>query len=285
MTESSRSIKYMLIFLWLLVPLVFVAGVITWYLTGEADTSFISNYFDTPGSDYADASRWPLYLVDTKDVIDSQCGWLRVSTVAVNFLFVAALQLLYTIALHVVEQFVNLHRDEWAWRHASTLNPTTGGALIGRNATKAALTAWPTVFLFAMKPLCHWIFGLSFAIGYNQMILYHPLPLFALAAAIFLLASFATYLALKQPVGPQPSTYGNLEQLVGMIDDWGKGAGSRIYWGEKKTHGVGIVMRRVGTSDDVQHLTEAKVDGQPYLGMKDNDIRTEGTNKRIRWCL
>lgn len=271
----------MLIFLWLLVPLLLVAGIVTWNLTGQQDTSFISDFFDS--LDAQEGDHWPLYLIDGNKETCSVP--LSPRTVAVNILFVAALQLLYTIAFHVAEQFANLHRDERAWRHASRLDPKTGGALIGRDATKAAVTAWPTVFLFTMKPVFHWLFGLSFPIGYDQMILYHPLPLFALMAMAFLLASFATYLALRHPAGPQPSAYGNIERLVDMIDDWRKGAGSRIYWGDKSGQDEGTGARRVGTSGDSRDLTEVKIDGQPYLGMKQDEVRGEGVKRRTGWCF
>jgi hypothetical protein len=271
----------MLIFLWLLVALLLVAGIATWTLSGQQDTSFISDYFDTDTAD--EGGHWPLYLISGKK--DPCSDLVSPRTVAVNILFVAALQLLYTIALHIAEQFANLHRDERAWRHASRLDPRSGGALIGQDSTKSAVTAWPTVFLFIMKPVCHWIFGLSFPVGYDQMILYHPLPLFTLMAMAFLLASFATYLALRHPAGPQPSAYGNIEQLVDMIDDWGKGAGSRIFWGDKSGQDNSTGARRVGTSGDARDLTVVEIDGQPYLGMKGDEVCEEGVKRRTGWCF
>lgn len=271
----------MLIFLWLLVPLVLVASIVTWNLTGRKDTSFIYNWFDLNPGPLED--HWPLFLIDTKE---NQCNRSQDPLkVVVNILFVAALQLLYTVALHVAEQFVNLHRDERAWRHASNLEPKTGGALVGRDAMKAAVTAWPTVLLFIMKPTFHWVFGLSFPVGIDQMILYHPLPMFTLTAMVTLLASFATYLALRHPKGPQPSAYGNIDQLLGMIDDWGKGAGVRIYWGDKSGQDGGTGLRRAGTSGDARDLTEVKVDGQPYTGIEMEEVTGHGMKRRIRWCF
>lgn len=121
MTSTSRGIRYMLILLWLLVPLNLVAGIATWNISGRQDTSFISNYFDT--HDAERDTHWPLYLISTV-TLDGQCSEsLSPSTVVFNILFVAALQLLYTFALHIAEQFANLHRDERAWRYASKLDP------------------------------------------------------------------------------------------------------------------------------------------------------------------
>lgn len=100
----------------------------------------------------------------------------------------------------------------------------------------------------------------------------------------FLLASFATYLALRCPAGAQPSAYGNVQRLVDMIDDWGKGAESRIYWGDKSRQDDGAGARRVGTSGDRRDLIEVKVDGQPYLGMKAGEVRGERMKRRTEWC-
>lgn len=259
-------------FLWLLIPLLLVAGIVTRRITGNGDTFFIHE------SDFDGTDHWPLYLIDTnKDQYQHAEG---LPQEAVNILFVAALQLLYTIALHVAEQFANLHRDEQAWRYASRLRPVTGGAIIGRDATKAAVKAWPTVLLFTMKPVCHWLFGLSFPVDQDQSILYHPFPLFALAGAFVLLASFATYLAFRRPSGPQPSAYGNIQRLVDMIDDWGQGAGGRIFWGDKSRLDGGMAARRVGTSGDVGDVMGVKVNGQIYLGMQEDEVLAKGWKRR-----
>lgn len=117
----------------------------------------------------------------------------------------------------------------------------------------------------------------------RQGIKYHPLPLFVLTAIAVLLASFATYLALRRPKGPQPSAYGNLDQLINMIDDWGAGAKSRIYWGDKSWQDGIIGSRRVGTSAVLQYLTEVKVDGEPYLGLRDDaDAEKEIIRRKAR---
>jgi hypothetical protein len=262
MYTTSRSILPMLIFLWFLVPLLCAAGIATWLLTGQQDLSFTFDYLAYIWRD-TNSKNWPLWIFDTTS---SERFQDQTSVhVLINILFVAALQLLYTIALHVAELFVNLHRDEINCRAASNLNPVKGGAQIAPNAFKSALTAWPTVFLFILKPVSHWVFGLSFPIDLDQGIRFHPLPLFTLMGMAALLASFATYLALRRPTGPQPSAFGKLDLLVNMVNDWGEGAEGRIYWGQK----CGLSdegMRRVSTKGIPDGLREVEVDGGSYVG-------------------
>jgi hypothetical protein len=56
-----------------------------------------------------------------------------------------------------------------------------------------------------------------------------------LTGALALLALFATRIALARPKGPQPATYGHLQTLVDLVDEWPFFDG-KLYWGHK---GVG----------------------------------------------
>lgn len=57
-----------------------------------------------------------------------------------------------------------------------------------------------------------------------------------------LLAHFGSRLANDRPKGPQPATYGHIQTLADLIDDWSE----TIYWGDK---GVisGLDIRHAGT--------------------------------------
>ena len=87
---------------------------------------------------------------------------------------------------------------------------------------------------------------------------------------MFTLAAMATSLALYQPQGPQPATFGNLQTLVDLVDMWPRGIpqaknavtygdgaendttpppsveGVVMYWGDKGEGEDGL--RRAGTS-------------------------------------
>lgn len=245
--HMNRAVRLIVLILWFLVPLILIGAITAWAVNIEDhDLSFISTKGQPPPAFWNGAGLGRYDLTPKS---------------AVNIFFVAGVQLIYTVALHIAEQLANLFRDETAWRRAGDLRT---GAQIGKGPTKAALTAWPTLFLLVLKPVSHWIFGLSFAVDMNQHVYFHPLPLFTLTGMALLLALFATYLAYQKPRGPQPATYGDFKRLAQLIDDWGDGAGSKLYWGDKGEVGE---FKQAGTSSVAKSLTGIETEGTLYVGM------------------
>jgi hypothetical protein len=250
---------FILAYLWFLVPIICTGGAVLIYANREngTDWAFINSNEDTA------------YI----DVIPPTAGVLAYPTFwqtgpAIQIFVVAAIQLLYTLALHTVEQLVNLHRDEASWRAASKLDAEHGGAVVGRESTKAAFTAWQTVMLSILKPVSHWLFGLSFVVEPIRRITVHPMPLFALAGIAALLAIFATILVFHRPKGAQPATYGDLRMLADLVDNWGDGAGGQLFWGDKGNGTErGTPVKLAGTSAHLQAVEEIKINGQLYTGI------------------
>lgn len=54
-------------------------------------------------------------------------------------------------------------------------------------------------------------------------------------------AAFVTFVATRRPSGPQPATYGHLQTLVDLVDEWSL----RMFWGHK---GDGVVCHAGTTS-------------------------------------
>lgn len=167
------------------------------------------------------------------------------------------------------------------------LNKNAIGARTSYNSFLAAATSWPTLYLFAMKPLTHWIFGLGIRIAWygDIMCLMSHVPLFILAALALLLALFANFLTQWRPRGPQPAAWGRLQTLADLIDDWGEGAdgkgdSGRLWWGDKgeerleryafeggkvaEEHTYGL--RHAGTSSKQGVVCEILLDGE-YAGV------------------
>lgn len=46
------------------------------------------------------------------------------------------------------------------------------------------------------------------------------------------LSACITFLATRQPKGPQPATYGHIQTLANLIDKWP--VTTTMWWGEKK---------------------------------------------------
>lgn len=257
--RKNRSIFYIPLSLWLLVLVIASGGAAVTVLGGQMDIFSDSEgsgfFWLLPPNSYTNTMREFFGKNDAGDfVIDS----------VANIFFVAGIQALYTLALHTAEQLANLVRDETAWRQAANLSTGTD---IGKSPTRAAFTAWPTIFLLILKPVSHWMFGLSVVVNEYQAIIFHALPLFILAGLTLLLAVFATYLTFWKPRGPQPATYGDLRSLAELTDDWRDGDGSQIYWGDK-TCDNGMAFERVaGTSANADNLIEIIMDGRPYKGV------------------
>jgi hypothetical protein len=70
----------------------------------------------------------------------------------------------------------------------------------------------------------------------------YPPQIFYLAGAMLIVSLFATYVCTIRPKGPLPATFGHLQTIADLIDDFQP----RMYWGHKES---GIVCY-AGTSAD-----------------------------------
>ncbi|KAH6683464.1 hypothetical protein B0J14DRAFT_576051 [Halenospora varia] len=134
-----------------------------------------------------------------------------------SFLVISGLQACFTIGLHCAELLVSLSRERTAW-HKSSITSTKASDKVQISemqdtkhipgSIKSALTSWQTMSLFVLKPVTHWLLGLSVTLwAQNQsqahiarqhegaLIIMQAIPLFVLAVASLLLASFVTLLA------------------------------------------------------------------------------------------
>ena len=181
------------------------------------------------------------------------------------FLFGCIFQAFSTLALHAAELVVNLRRDEAAWRKAySSANFShSKGCKPPGNAIQGAMYNKGSLLLFCLKPLAQWLYGLGFFASGGGLS-FNPLPLFALSGLMAILAITAFISARSKPRGPLPSTYGHLQTLVDLIDDWGDNAESTLWWGDK---GVafedcwGLEIRRVGTSASKDGVSKIRMKG------------------------
>ena len=187
-------------------------------------------------------------------------------------LFTCAIQGAQTMGLHCVELLVNTSRDESAWRAATLpLDVPRGGSVpkgarLKTSAFKAAASSWENAVLFTLKALLHWLLGQSlqpsYVGAYGFDMLYMRIFVFGIVAIV--LALFATYLALGTRRGPQPATYGHLQTLANLVDDWGMGTAGCLWWGDKGLNADGT--RHAGTSANVHDLGQIHMDAE-YEGM------------------
>ncbi|KAL7755997.1 hypothetical protein ACKLNR_012990 [Fusarium oxysporum f. sp. zingiberi] len=200
--------------------------------------------------------------------------------VFLGLLFISAIQAIQSIALHCTELLVNISRDENMWRNAydnsSRNRKGPKGSLLASDSLKNAVSSWEYIILSIFKSLLHWSVGQALQpsmeteitddmvtmdptlvkeelamVGVTFLMIYTRLLLYAVLA--ILLASFATFLALRKRSGPQPATMGHLQTIADLVDDWTPSESGRIYWGDKGENSTSTV-RHAGTSYKLKAL-------------------------------
>ncbi|KAG9029790.1 hypothetical protein FRB95_004887 [Tulasnella sp. JGI-2019a] len=179
---------------------------------------------------------WGFYGVPDRLQFNGSVAPLR--ALGLGVLYLAAVQSVVTIDLHCCEMVTTLARDELVWRAAST----PAGAQPAGNPLIVVLGSWQSVGLLLTKPATHWFFGITLSIVAGEglygtsLILCFPLVLLAVAL-------FTTIVVTRQPLGPQPATYGHVQTLADLVDRWSM----VMYWGDKEK--LGWPVGHAGTSD------------------------------------
>jgi len=254
---SHRQVKILLFSQWVTVLLCALGAVGTYLAMTNArrnnDVSFVNWSWNWTFITNLDTSpAWTLYLntgSDGNDIYDS-CGstdpdlafqpryWSEGSVIQI--LLVAATQSIVTLAMLTAELLVNLQRDESFWRRATSRK---GCSLAGYNSFLEVIRSPFALFLFAAKAIIHWYFGQAIIPTYDAIecpegvfwATGKPYIRFELAQLVYLailLLAFActfTWISCRKPVGPQPATYGHLQSLMDLIDEWHP----TMYWGHK----------------------------------------------------
>jgi hypothetical protein len=272
-----RHVRIVLVVAWSLPLLAIVWGVAIFFISRNLQFSRYSLHssdssWDMDGQNYitillGSHSEGQLVMSQTSNIVQSVRA----------ILFACAIQGAQTIGLHCVETLVNIRRDENAW-HAANLPRKRSkagsepiGAPLNVSALRAAASNWENAIQFTFKVVLHWLLGRSFhpffyfdfdSWGYGFDMMYLRIFVYFIIAAV--LALFATYLAFQMPKGPQPATYGNLQSLANLVDDWGAGKESSLWWGDKGLNANGT--RRAGTSADLKTLGKIHMDAD-YEGL------------------
>ncbi|KUJ09097.1 uncharacterized protein LY89DRAFT_570173, partial [Mollisia scopiformis] len=235
---AHPEVKWVLTLLWALVPLGAVWGGVIYAMILHKNPhgvkgdswSFIPLF---TGSTYSNGTCVAARCTQGTSVLN--VGWTANNGTAnsgmagnVGSIFlIAGFQAGLTLALHCAELLVNLSRDEGIFRMAITPKGTDPRY----NSIIAAFSSWQTITLFMFKAAVHWLFGLAinndFKLGVNM----YPPQIFYFTAFSFGVAVFASYVSLRRPVGPLPATFGHLQTMADLIDEWE----DRMFWGHKES--------------------------------------------------
>ncbi|KAK3941739.1 hypothetical protein QBC46DRAFT_91819 [Diplogelasinospora grovesii] len=142
-------------------------------------------------------------------------------------LLINLFQSVVSLALHCAELIVNLSRDEVIYRELIAHKGTNGHY----NSIWAAFTSWQTITLFAFKAGVHWMFGLAINLQFQLGVNMYPPQIFYFAGFSLFAALFGLYLSLRRPDGYLPASYGHLQTMVDIIDEWADSG--CMFWGHK----------------------------------------------------
>ena len=239
--SAHPEVRRILRYLWALTVLVLL-----WFVGLLISITVIWKRCETEGSHavYVDICRniyhgpsWSL-LPDTNGItslaqinlVDDAGGKSHTGAVpksvgfALAFIMMMGFQAMLTMGLHCADLLVNMSRDEDTWRKSSQK-----GGYTSQNALMTALCSWKSWLLFVLKPLIHWFFGLGMTFYIGWGIFMRPPQILYTSFAVLFLAIFGTYLCFERPKGPQPATFGHVQTLMNLIDEWGE----PMFWGHK----------------------------------------------------
>jgi len=156
------------------------------------------------------------------------------------FTLVCLFQGFLTLAIHCAELITTLSRDEMTWRQCYTTQP-----YIPRpNCLFRGATSWIAITLFLLKAVLHWLFGRAMTYEYNWGIFLRPPQLLYLSFGATILAGFTTFLSFQRLNGEQPVTFGHVQSLVDLVDEWHV----LLFWGDKGVGQQGEEFRHAGTA-------------------------------------
>lgn len=150
----------------------------------------------------------------------SQADWSNQARLFCALVVTSFFQAFLTLALHVTEVLVNMHRDEDTWRQARK----PWGACVYSTPFWDGVNSYSWLLLFILKHLSQWLFavGISINLAVQAEILFSPLPLSALAGTSLFLVLFSRRMTVHVRRGTQPSTFGHLQTLADVVEQWPK---------------------------------------------------------------
>ncbi|KAF2096751.1 hypothetical protein NA57DRAFT_78346 [Rhizodiscina lignyota] len=164
--------------------------------------------------------------------------------------FTVAIQSILTIGLHTAELQITLLRDEDVWREMTS----KGGSvrLDKYNSYFQPLLSWQNVVLLIFKPAIHWMFGSAMGVDYAAGILMRVPHVTYLAILWVLFLLFMLQVSYTKPKGPLPASYGHLQTMANIIDEWAP----RMYWGDKGELPESGELRHAGTKNTPLPMVE-----------------------------
>ncbi|TFK56503.1 hypothetical protein OE88DRAFT_1729992 [Heliocybe sulcata] len=163
-----------------------------------------------------------------------------------------------TTGVTAAQMLVGLSRDEYLWKALDVReDPTAPSASLRKRwVAKIRQTAlfkmfflnWQTVVIHLAEPILHWLFGLAIDVDAVAGFQVRPLPILYITVVATLGVILITLVGHYTPAHTIPSTYGHLQTIADLVDDWHF---PTMYWGHKwpATGQSGMTIAHAGTSD------------------------------------
>ncbi|KAL5503924.1 hypothetical protein ACEPAH_7996 [Sanghuangporus vaninii] len=156
---------------------------------------------------------------------------------------------LLTTVLTCSEATAQVVSEERLWREAGTKQGTDPSPSL----LKKMCMSWHTIFTHLSDPVLHWLFGLAVGVNADAGFQIRPVQMLYVSLAETACASHLTLGGkLNRPQTSQPSTYGHLQTLVDLIDEWHE----KMYWGHKGPGHAGTSktpLQKVHLEDEYGH--------------------------------
>ncbi|KAI5119846.1 hypothetical protein M0805_008412 [Coniferiporia weirii] len=146
-----------------------------------------------------------------------------------------------TTALTCSQVLAALVRDERLWREAATEKGTDPKPSLLK---VTYFISWQNFAIQAADPILHWMFGLAVNVDAKAGFKICAVQILYVTVVGMLGVIVITISGRRNPSRMQPATYGHLQTLVNLVDEWH----DTMFWGDK---GVvpGTQIRHAGTSD------------------------------------
>ena len=159
-----------------------------------------------------------------------------------GLLITAGFQSILTIGMHCAELQITLARDEKIWRSISS---NAGRSTRSESPLRLRIGSWESITLIIFVPVIHWQYGLAVTVDYLGQVHFYVPQMCYLTMMWALFLGFALSISLRRPRGPLPATYGHVQCMLDLTDEWA----NHIFWGDKGHYKLGDVLRTAGTAD------------------------------------
>ncbi|KAK9380058.1 uncharacterized protein V2V93DRAFT_380992 [Kockiozyma suomiensis] len=240
--KSRRQVKYVLWTIYLTLGVLVIAFSVATWNAYATESGYLWSFFPVPGNlgDDEPSSVSPSIVISI--YFPAEYEYMSEWSLLVNICFTMGVQCVITIGLHCAELLVSLYRDEKVMRDALT----AAGTNPNYKPFFAAFDNWPCFLLLVFKPVMHWMYGMTMYIDYSFGIIVMVPQFLYLIVLWIMFTVFVTYIGFHKPKGMLPASYGHLQTLANIVDEWHP----KMFWGHKSNSidSDGRAIGHAGTS-------------------------------------